>query len=479
MAISALIDWEVRTGGSDTNGGGFKSGASGTNRTLQDAAHATLTTAATVHSTTTQLNVPVGEFTVSAADIGNIFQLNSGTATAGAYEITAVDVPNNRWTVDRSLGTAGQTAAGKMGGALASPGKAAGLKVAGNDVWIKAGTYTLTTTTTNVSGGPVNDTVGGIDVTNQAYWIGYDTNRTRFNNDAKPIILVPASGVTTITIFEASALGITFSNITVDGAGKSSIRGFNLYENSGSARAFNCKAQNCTNSGFAYGGEALLVRCEGTGCSVQPVFYGLVVMNPVLWGCYAHDNTVSGFSTNGVHCIHVNCISESNSGGTSHGFTTDGTASSCLWINCTAYNNGGAGFNFPDFFTRTVTWINCLADSNGTFGFATSSADDVAVMLNCAYRNNTSGNVSSNIAHNIGGITLSGDPFVNAPAGDFSLNATSGAGAAARAASYLGAFPGATVTSYLDIGAVQHQDSGGGGGSAETYSGGQFNRGFN
>jgi hypothetical protein len=88
LTLSALITWEVRNGGSDNNGGGFKAGASGTDRSLQDAAQATLSAASVIHSTTTQINVAVGDFTVSAADVGNVLQVTGGTATAGFYEIT-------------------------------------------------------------------------------------------------------------------------------------------------------------------------------------------------------------------------------------------------------------------------------------------------------------------------------------------------------------------------------------------------------
>jgi hypothetical protein len=145
MALNAAIVWEVRTAGSDNNGGGFKTGATGTDRSQQDAAQATLTTASTVHTTTTQINVAAGDYTVASTDVGNVLQVTGGTATAGFYEITTVDTANNRWTVDRSVGTSGQTVAGAMGGALASPGKAAGAaSVAGHIIYVKAGTYSIT-----------------------------------------------------------------------------------------------------------------------------------------------------------------------------------------------------------------------------------------------------------------------------------------------------------------------------------------------
>lgn len=86
--------------------------------------NATLTAATVVHSTTTQINVAIGDYTVNANDDGNIVQITGGTATAGYYRIASVDVPNNRWTLDRSAGTAGQTVVGTMGySAYVSGGK--------------------------------------------------------------------------------------------------------------------------------------------------------------------------------------------------------------------------------------------------------------------------------------------------------------------------------------------------------------------
>lgn len=55
-------------------------------------------------------------------------------------------------------------------------------------------------------------------------------------------------------------------------------------------------------------------------------------------------------------------------------------------------------------------------------------------------------------------ITLTGDPYTNSGSGDFTLNNTSGAGALCRGASLLWA-------GEQDNGAVQHTDSGGGGGA--------------
>ena len=117
MAIGPVCAWEVRSTGNSANGGGFAGG--GIDRSQQDSPHLVIdgaTITATVHTSTDQLTIT--GYTVSADDTGNVLNVNGGTATAGRYKIASVDVPNNRWTLDRSAGTASQTATGRMGGRI-------------------------------------------------------------------------------------------------------------------------------------------------------------------------------------------------------------------------------------------------------------------------------------------------------------------------------------------------------------------------
>jgi hypothetical protein len=164
--------------------------------------------------------------------------------------------------------------------------------------------------------------------------------------------------------------------------------------------------------------------------------------------------------------IAVNCIAANNPGVTSAGFGLVGGAKA---YNCVAYGNGGNGFTINSN-TVTSQTINCLATANTGYGFADSGAVGDVTMQGCATYNNTAG-ATSNITALIPGTTLpialSGDPFVNASGGNFALNNTAGAGAAARGAGTPGTFPGlSTTTGYPDIGAAQ---SSGGGGSTYIY----------
>ena len=78
MVLSNAIVREVPSCRSDSNGGGFKAGATGKNRSQQTAALPTLSASSVIHSTNTQINVAVGDFTVSAADFGNVLQVTAG-----------------------------------------------------------------------------------------------------------------------------------------------------------------------------------------------------------------------------------------------------------------------------------------------------------------------------------------------------------------------------------------------------------------
>lgn len=101
---------------------------------------------------------------------------------------------------------------------------------------------------------------------------------------------------------------------------------------------------------------------------------------------------------------------------------------------------------------------------------APAGADAFVVADYNAYYNNTSG-ARNNLTAGTHDVTLTGDPFTNAAAGDFSSNTTAGAGAACRATGYPGVFPGGLTTGYPDIGGVQHADPAGGAGGLLTHPG--------
>jgi hypothetical protein len=454
MALPATTVWEVETGGSDTNGGGFDSAGTGTDYSQQAAKNtvgSNISTVDAVGAGTTTITSATAAFTTAIT--GNIVYLagGSGSLAAGWYRATYVSAASI--TVDRSV-AAGTGITLNIGGALASPGQAGGLMVAGNDLYIKAGTYSITSATANVGGATPGclSLTAGVSASNATKVIGYQA--TRGDGGTKP--LLQANGISTFTLVTAATQN-HIENIAVDGAGLTSGRGFSFTANR--AGAFKCKALNCSNSGFAgfSAQETGLNLCEATGCSGSagiPAAYTLATC----LGCTAHDNTTTGFSG----CLTFSCIAANNSGSSSDGFSNNNSSGTSA--NCTAYLNGRDGFRYLGTVSR-LDYINCLAESNGGYGFNAGSATDLTYLYNCAGYNNTSGLVQTAVipaGQQIGLITCTAEIFTNAGSNDFSLNNTTNGGKSCRAAGITGAFPGLSTTGFLDVGAAQHQDSGGG-----------------
>lgn len=429
MALSNQTALDVWPTGDDANGGGFVAGASGVDRSNQAAAHCTLTTASVVHTTTTQINVDAGDYTVSADDVGNQAQLSIDGAALAPFQITAVDVGNNRWTVDRSAGTAGQTVAGKMGGALASPGYAAGiasLSIATNGiiVRIKSGTYTLTTTTPNVSGGPIQQ------VGKHCLFIGYET--TRDDMGAKPVIDVGA--VTGITVLVATSFVAIFINLKVDGQGNASIIGVN-------GKCYLCEMVDCNVGITGTVASTWSVRCKVTGS----VTYGFE--STTAWRCEA-----TGCGVGFRNCSVIDCLVHDNTGD-----GIQGSPFSLLAAGNTCFNNGGDGIGAINSLAGI---FDNIIDSNGGYGVEMQDANTFGLQINNAFRANTSGKYENTPRLILGEVVPTSDPFTNSATDDFSLNNTAGGGAELRGAGV----PVHGQTDNRDIGAVQHADPAGGGG---------------
>ena len=450
MALAGTVVWEVRTTGDPANSGGFNSAAAGTDRSNQDAPHVIIdgvTITATVNATTTDLDI-VG-YAVSAADVGNLVRITGGTMTAGTYQINSIPAAG-RWRLDRSAGVAAQTGTGRMGGANSNPGLTAAVTVAFNKVWIKAGTYSITSATQNVAGGCVIYPSGG------QLWEGYQTTR----GDLGTAPVLQASGINTATIFQINGNDSGGTNIEVDGAGLVAIRGIVL---AGRTIGFKITARNCTNSGITYGPGAHIIQGFATGCStaggaINQTSGGLAS----LYACVARANTVTGF----LGCVgtYINCISASNTGATTDGF---GMSSSASFVNCVAYANGRHGFN-NNGVGQTCAFNNCVAEANVDTGFIIVNISTNILLNLAAFGNGTNYNITAtgnSIVGNFSPITGTSSFFTSPSTGDFSLNNSLGGGALLKLTASTGTFPGIPSTSYLDRGAVQTSGSPSGGGS--------------
>jgi len=449
MAISANAVWEVRTAGNDTNGGGFITGATGVDYSQQNAKNTVgnnISTTDVVANGTTTLTSATASFTADI--VGNIIYLQGGTGTlAITRKQVATFVNSTTITVDAGVIAAGIGITMNIGGALASIGEMGRNWIGGNTGWILAGSYTITLTTINVSGGVFSKSNISGSV------IGYQTSRGDFGT--RPVIT--ASGISTFTMITlGTSTGNNFiGNIELDGASLTSSKGFNA---TGRTTIYRCIARNCTNNGFLGTGDSAFINCYATGCSTATAMTG----SAYYVNCLAKSNTITGITVSTGTAI--NCISANNSGATSDGFLISGGSTRIQ--NCTAYLNGRDGFRFNG---DTQIGINCIAEANVGIGFNGLTNASLLWLNNAAFNNGTDFVPGTGKAvFNLDSIIGSGTFFTNATAGDFSLNNTAGAGAAARATGTPGVFPDGLTTSFLDRGAAQHQDSGGGGSSEHS-----------
>lgn len=442
MALSLSTVWEVRTVGSDTNGGGFVTGAAGTDYSQQNAAQYALTNGVTNGTTT------IATVSAAADMVGNIVYVAGGTGaiTGGWYQITAQSLGVSI-TVDRSTGlTAGTGVTLNIGGALASLAQMfTNFSVAGMTAYVKAtATYSISTGLT-ANTATTNTTVNRV--------IGYTTTRTDLG-----IVTVQATAA--ITMLAQSTNGWSLENLIFDGNGT----GTNGINSTGTLRLSNVVVKNLTGYGITSNSNTTRYfdRVEVTGCGTTGGIVnsqGFIIINE----CYVHDNTIPGITTVD-RLVLLNSVVESNSGASSDGLTINTSLSVILIAGSVFYNNGRDGVRVTPGGMPGLSpvIVNNIFDSNGGWGIndTTGPAKQIVIIRANAFRNNTSGQVTPFSMLNA--VTLTGIPFTDAPNGDFTLNNTAGAGAACRAAGSPGSFIGLAALGYRDIGTFQHQDSGSG-----------------
>ncbi len=449
MALSATQVWEVRATGNDANGGAYNSAKTGVAGSLdysqQDSPQVTIDNSAIVCTTpgaSSNVLTFTSGYTPTAADVGNVVNVTAGTnVNAGRYEITAYT--STTWTLTgaanlTTAGGAGSAIAGRMGGALASPGAAAGAGiVAGNVVYIKynATPYAIGSGTANTSGNRPAPAA-------QSSWIGYVAAR----GDVALWGTMPSLQATGISyaIFTVAANDIAVEGLEFDGNSKSGVSGMTA---SGALRlrGWNCRAKNCTTSyGFGSTGVGVLHYCESINNSVG--FY----LSASFRRCVSRSNASDGFRV-ATTATFTECVAYSNGG---DGF---GNGFSVIASRCAAIANTGAGFNLDN---ALCVADSCIAYGNTGIGFAcaTTARPDVKV-FNSAAGANTGGNISANLSAANAPFVLTIDPFVNRAGLNFALNSTAGGGALLRGTG-TGAYPGGFTTSFSDVGPAQHQDAG-------------------
>ncbi len=383
--------------------------------------------------------------TAAANMVGNILQVVSGTNfTTGFFEILSV-VVGVSVTVDRNI-CSGVGSAGviNIGGCLDTIAIYLANNTPGNIGYAKS------TADYSISSGL---TMTADDLTKVTRLVGYTATR----GDRGRATIKATANITGLTM---SGSGGSFENFTLDANGNTGL-GINCTATY-MLNISNCKIMGWTANGITVAGGVNgigIFGCEITGCSgTYAVNFGMV--GGVMYGCSVHDNSVPGINSVGASSI-IRCLVANNTGASSDGIRIDLVA--CI-VGCTIHGNGRDGIRSPNYGIQSMISGNILTN-NGGFGINWPIAYVQEIVCFNVFGGGASANTSGarlNILPGRGDVTLTGDPYVNAGT-DFSLNNTAGAGAACRAAG----FPGVMLfggTGYLDIGTLQHQDSGGGGG---------------
>lgn len=479
MAFNQLIAFEVdKATGNDANGGGFDdtSGTPGTNY----AWGAGQTTIAYTDLATVGVSAVVTSVARAfiAADVGNVVNITAGTNfTTGRYQILSVSA--GAATLDRNATTGvGAGGTGTLGGSLLTiqTGINAAFintgAVADCRVYIKKGAYVGTVallTTASVAAVKYKCRVIGYNAT-------HNDIPTIASGNQPTYAVGSGAGVNGIDI--STQTGYSIENITFDGtvsSGTAGVKGVNLtalYN-----RIINCKIMNFSAEGFisSAGGTSLfnseVTGCAGTNSAVQipqsANGSSLIAYN------WIHKNTKTAISTVFGQTIAYNIISN-NSGASSDGISGDifGTT---IFGNV-FYNNGRDGIRATNAYDATISslWLNNIFAKNGGVGINLLTAlppptnSLVSVNYNAFY-SNTGGNYN-NMTASANDVSVAINPFVSSDANlasetspNWALNNTANAGASLRAAGFFGTLSAlSTTTGFQDIGAFQHQDSGGG-----------------
>jgi len=223
MALSANTVWEIQTPGTigaDDNGGGFVTGASGSDysqavKRVSPTESVDISTTDAVANGTTTLTSATANFGTTI--VGNIICLSGGSgALTKVWRQVTARASTSSITLDAAV-AAGTGITMNIGGPLASIGMVSSTSAAvgGNLVYIKAGSYTISSATGNISGGTCSR--GGVDIS----FIGYNTVR----GDMGTAPVLTASGISSFTVFTVGTANSIQANLSIDCASLTSGRG--------------------------------------------------------------------------------------------------------------------------------------------------------------------------------------------------------------------------------------------------------------
>lgn len=508
MAISPNSVLEVRTTGTDTNGGGFVTGAAGTDYSQQDAKNTFVVSAADLTiDATINTRVTSASHTFVAGDIGKYVVVTAGTSwTPGQYLISSItgsaanlgSSPSaagnaNKGTYLLGLDMSVTNAVANGTTTITSATAAFGPSIVGSIVYFQGGSGSITGTWRQVtarasassitidlliasSTGMTMNIGGALKTPGQASAIMVTGNIAYLKN-------VGADGASIFSITSASA---AVTNGVISNANQVYFQGYTSTRSLGNTNNRPTIQLNVASATMWSSGSGIIAQgivcdgnsqtsakmCAATGSFIRCLFNNfnvattntpnflncvattnsaVVFVAKFAVRCEAYANTATGFQ---ISSAAIDCIASGNTGATTDGFIA--TASGSVFSGCIAISNGLDGFHI----TGANLLVNCHAESNTGVGYQVISPS-ISALLNCsAYGNSSPTNLNSNNVSNVGFITVTvGSVFVNAGANNYALNSTVNQGALLRAAADPATFPRGLTANFRDIGAAQHQDT--------------------
>jgi hypothetical protein len=393
-----------------------------------------------IGATTTHLTSAANPF--GAQWVGNILQVTSGTNfTTGFYCIQSIS--SGAAVMDRSVGTAAASSGhAAMGGAWATWAHLTTMvPVGGNTVWQK-GTIAITSQQT-ISSAPTAGT--HLSIRGYGTYRG-DTGHAALSTATNSIAMVGIGG---------SVNGIAIEQIDLTNTAGTPGNGFRAVSANSGPVVFNRLVISGCNIGIEANysvdwafNPLWLIQVEVKSCVSHGVQNtGLTV----LIGCYLHGNGGDGMQVSAGNTGLPNsviAICTVSAGNSANGFNDAGTSGSrtSVYQQCVAYNNTDAGILVQSqgsgSGTQQISAINCILYDNGTYGINFTSIVGAGVVPSACVQLNNAFGANGTAARNSGApsdpsdVTLSANPFTSPSTGDFTLNATSGGGAACTGAGW-------------------------------------------
>jgi len=441
MAASATAVWEVRTAGSDSNGGYYDASAadgSSVDYSQQDSCQINVNgeiAASTANGSviTVQPSDPI----VTAAMRGNAVQiLGLIGGTIGFYTVISVDVVANTLTLNGTTSATGGACTFRLGGALASPGWVFGSWVAGNICYLKNNAtldavYTLSSSS-NVAAGRLTFSVS-------ASLIGYNTTRGD--------ITAPTASAPTLRCGANSMMAITISanvsfvtGIIIDGDYPTRT-GTIAFDGNSSGVVTNVIVKNCGGS-YAVGSLGTMFhRIVCTGNLGKNVGASRSLSDSIIHGgTFGLAGTLNGDVTN---VLFYKC--------TTAGLQFD---NSIVVSRCTfAYCGMGLyyGANNPPISSTNNLFYGCT-----TYGIdANNYTTGRGFSFNDAFGANGTAATRGARLTVTNAVTLNGNPFVNSGTDDYDIDGASVGGLQLKSAGASISFGNNSVPGTFDIGSNQ------------------------